>query len=78
MELGAWSIVECRYFYAMAALAERPPDKRVNVAVTPSLSLFYTDMDRNTIEVRDGLKVGDRVILSDMSRYDSYGRIRLN
>ena len=32
----------------------------------------------NTIEVRDGLKVGDRVILSDMSQYDSYGRIRLN
>ena len=32
----------------------------------------------NTIEVRDGLKVGDRVILSDMSQYDSYPRIRLN
>jgi HlyD family secretion protein len=32
----------------------------------------------NTIEVRDGLKVGDRVILSDMSRYDSSSRIRLN
>ncbi|MBV9936926.1 MAG: HlyD family efflux transporter periplasmic adaptor subunit, partial [Acidobacteriaceae bacterium] len=32
----------------------------------------------NTIEVRDGLKVGDQVILSDMSQYDSYSRIRLN
>jgi len=32
----------------------------------------------NTIEVRDGLKVNDRVILSDMSQYDSYQRIRLN
>ncbi len=32
----------------------------------------------NTIEVLDGLKVGDRVILSDMSRYDSNGRVRLN
>ena len=32
----------------------------------------------NTIEVRDGLKVGERVILSDMSRYDSSSRIRLN
>lgn len=32
----------------------------------------------NTIEVRDGLKVGDQVILSDMSQYDSYPRIRLN
>lgn len=32
----------------------------------------------NTIEVLEGLKVGDRVILSDMSQYDSYQRIRLN
>lgn len=29
------------------------------------------------IEVLDGLKVGDRVILSDMSRYDSNSRVRL-
>ena len=32
----------------------------------------------NTIEVLDGLKVGDRVILSDMSQWDSQPRIRLN
>ncbi len=32
----------------------------------------------NTIEVKDGLKVGDRVILSDMTNYDQYQRIRLN
>jgi HlyD family secretion protein len=32
----------------------------------------------NTIEVLDGLKVGDRVILSDMSQYEAYPRIRLN
>lgn len=32
----------------------------------------------NTIEVLNGLNVGDRVILSDMSRYDAYPRIRLN
>lgn len=32
----------------------------------------------NTIEVLSGLKLGDRVILSDMSQYDSYQRIRLN
>ena len=31
-----------------------------------------------TIEVKDGLKVGDRVILSDMSAYDNYDRIKLN
>ena len=32
----------------------------------------------NTIEIKDGLKVGDQVILSDMSQYDNYDRIRLN
>jgi HlyD family secretion protein len=32
----------------------------------------------NTIEVLEGLRVGDRVILSDMSQYESYPRIRLN
>lgn len=32
----------------------------------------------NTIEVVDGLKVGDQVILSDMSAQDAYNRIRLN
>ena len=32
----------------------------------------------NTIEVKEGLKVGERVILSDMSAYDAYDRIRLN
>jgi HlyD family secretion protein len=32
----------------------------------------------NTIEVREGLKVGDRVILSDMSAWDNYERIKLN
>lgn len=32
----------------------------------------------NTIEVRSGLNVGDRVILSDMSAWDQYDRIKLN
>ena len=32
----------------------------------------------NTIEVLEGLKVGDRVILSDMAAQDQYSRIRLN
>lgn len=31
----------------------------------------------NTIEILDGLKVGDKVILSDMSAVDQYERIRL-
>ena len=32
----------------------------------------------NTIEVVEGLKVGDQVILSDMSAWDAHNRIRLN
>ncbi|HUE02102.1 MAG TPA: efflux RND transporter periplasmic adaptor subunit [Bryobacteraceae bacterium] len=32
----------------------------------------------NTIEIRSGLNVGDRVILSDMSAWDAYDRIKLN
>lgn len=31
----------------------------------------------NTVEILDGLRVGDRVILSDMSQWDNYDRIRL-
>lgn len=32
----------------------------------------------NTIEILDGLRVGEQVVLSDMSSYDAYERIRLN
>jgi HlyD family secretion protein len=32
----------------------------------------------NTIEIREGLRPGDQVILSDMSTWDSHERIRLN
>jgi HlyD family secretion protein len=31
----------------------------------------------NTVEILQGLQVGDRVILSDMSQWDNYDRIRL-
>jgi HlyD family secretion protein len=32
----------------------------------------------NTIEILEGLQVGDLVILSDMSQFDSFDRVRLN
>ncbi len=32
----------------------------------------------STIEVRDGLQEGDQVVLSDMSQWDAYDRVRLN
>jgi hypothetical protein len=32
----------------------------------------------NAIQILEGLEEGDEVILSDMSTYDGYDRIRLN
>lgn len=32
----------------------------------------------NAVEIQDGLKLGDRVILSDMAAQDQYARVRLN
>lgn len=32
----------------------------------------------NTIEVVSGLKIGDKVVLSDMSQWDAHNRVRLN
>jgi HlyD family secretion protein len=32
----------------------------------------------NTIEVLEGLRIGDRVVMSDMSAWDAHNRIRLN
>jgi HlyD family secretion protein len=50
------------------------PDGKGATRVTVSLGRSSV----NTIEVVDGLQVGDRVILSDMSAWDAYNRIRLN
>jgi HlyD family secretion protein len=44
-------------------------------AVRVSVVLGRTSV--NTIEILDGLKVGDKVILSDMSAWDNFERIRL-
>src|SRR5882724_4812976 len=62
------------------------PDELPKGAV-PDLSVDGTNAQRvqvklgkssvNTIEVLSGLKVGEQVILSDMSAYDAYDRIRL-
>jgi HlyD family secretion protein len=32
----------------------------------------------NTIEILEGLQVGDQVILSDMSQFDAFDRVKLN
>ena len=31
----------------------------------------------STVEIVDGLQVGDRIILSDMSQYDGVNRVRV-
>lgn len=65
----------------------------VNARANSLISLFQVDptgkeavrvpvkigrVSVNTVEIVEGLKVGDRVILSDMSQWDAYNRIRLN
>ncbi|MDP9171944.1 MAG: HlyD family efflux transporter periplasmic adaptor subunit, partial [Acidobacteriota bacterium] len=50
------------------------PDGRTASRVTVKLGRASV----NTIEVLEGLKVGDKVILSDMSAMDSHDHIRLN
>lgn len=59
---------------ATIGLFKIDPDGKGAVRTNVKLGLASV----NTIQVKDGLKVGDRVILSDMSQYDSYQRIRLN
>jgi HlyD family secretion protein len=45
-------------------------------AVRVRVKLGHTAV--NTIEVVEGLQVGDQVILSDMSQWDAYDRVKLN
>lgn len=47
-----------------------------NAAVRVSVRLGASSV--NTIEVVEGLRVGDTVILSDMSQWDEFNRVRLN
>lgn len=50
------------------------PDGRTAVRVQVKLGRSSV----NTVEILEGLKEGDQVILSDMSRWDNYDRIRLD
>jgi HlyD family secretion protein len=59
---------------AKVGLFRLDPDGKEAQRVTVALGRSSV----NTIEVVDGLKVGDQVILSDMAAYDAHNRIRLN
>jgi HlyD family secretion protein len=60
------------------------PDSTVGifrVAVNGEATRIQVKLGRssvNQIEIVDGLKEGDQVVLSDMSAWDSYDRVRLN
>jgi len=45
-------------------------------AVRVSVKLGHTSV--SAVEIVEGLQVGDKVILTDMSAYDAYSRVRLN
>jgi len=59
---------------AKISLFKLDPDGKEAQRVNVTLGRYSV----NNIEVVDGLKVGDQVILSDMSSQDAYNRIRLN
>jgi HlyD family secretion protein len=50
-------------------------NKNTNEAARVQVKLGRSSV--NNIEILDGLQVGDQVILSDMSAYDAYDRVRL-
>lgn len=49
--------------------------KNSNEAIRTQVKLGRSSV--NNIEILDGLQVGDQVVLSDMSQYDAYDRVRL-
>jgi HlyD family secretion protein len=59
---------------SLISLFRLKPDGREAVRVQVRLGRSSV----NTIEIREGLKPGDQVILSDMSAQDAFDRIRIN
>ena len=51
-------------------------DTETDEAVRTRVSLGRSSV--NTIEVLEGLQPGDQVVLSDMSQWDAFDRVRLN
>jgi len=60
--------------HSTVTLFKITPDEKYATRVTVKLGLASV----NTIQVLDGLKVGDMVVLSDMNQWDSHDRIRFN
>lgn len=60
--------------HSTVTLFKITPDEKYATRTTVKLGLASV----NTIQVLDGLKVGDMVVLSDMNQWDSHDRIRFN
>jgi HlyD family secretion protein len=60
--------------HSTATLFRIDPDGKTATRTTVKLGRASV----NTIEIVDGLKIGDKVILSDMSAQDAHERVRLN
>ena len=58
---------------SMVGMFKLEPDDKT--AVRAQVKLGRSSV--NTVEILQGLKVGDQVILSDMSRWDNFDRVRL-
>ena len=58
---------------ARVATVEYDPNRSAFLAL-----LHYADGEKRYILCPHGLKVGDKVILSDMSQFDQYDRIKFN
>ena len=58
---------------SMVGMFRLEPDDKT--AVRAQVKLGRSSV--NTVEILQGLKVGDQVILSDMSRWDNFDRVRL-
>ena len=61
--------------YALRMMARGPGFTAIVIATRTQVKFGRTSV--NTIEVLEGLKVGDQVLLSDMSAYDGQDRIEL-
>ena len=59
-----------------AAQRDQTPMRGRVYATRTQVSLGRSSV--NTIEVVSGLAPGDRVILSDMSQWDTHNRVKLN
>ncbi len=59
---------------SMISLFKLSPDEKVATRVQVRIGRVSVQ----TVEILDGLKLGDKVVLSDMSAWDSHDRLRLN